>query len=174
MRLLKKIIYIVRWGFRGNIATSTISSKVKLGKDHIFLNATISGKDISIGDYSSIADNSQILSKFKSIEIGKRVSVGPNVLIQNYTHNQNFLITNYKGLIDKYGEEEFQNIMEETSSPISIGDDVWIGANCVIFPGTKIGAGTIIGANSTVKGDIPSMQIWAGSPAKLILKRNIS
>ena len=174
MKLLKKIIYFFRWGFPGDIATSRISSKVKLGKNHIFINATISGKHISIGDFSSIADNSQILSRFESIEIGERVSIGPNVLIQNYTHNKDFLITNYKALSKKYGEEEFQNILGKTASSISIGDDVWIGANCVIFPGTKIGSGTIIGANSVVKGDIPSMQIWAGSPAKLISKRDIN
>ena len=51
---------------------------------------------------------------------------------------------------------------------VTIGNDVFIGAESVILPGVTIGDGVIIGANSTVTGDIPSNSVAAGSPARVI------
>ena len=42
-----------------------------------------------------------------------------------------------------------------TSKPITIENDVWIGANCTVFGGVTIGAGTVIGGGSVVTKDIP-------------------
>ncbi|MGO8264454.1 acyltransferase, partial [Rhizobium ruizarguesonis] len=42
---------------------------------------------------------------------------------------------------------------------IVIGDDVWIGANCVILDGATIGNGAEIAAGAVVTGDIPAMSI---------------
>jgi len=57
------------------------------------------------------------------------------------------------------------------NSPVSIGNDVWIGYNAVITPGANIGNGVIIGANSVVTNDVPDFSIVAGSPAKIIKMR---
>lgn len=51
---------------------------------------------------------------------------------------------------------------------VTIGDNVFIGANSVILPCVKIGANSIIGAHSTVSKDIPDNVVAAGSPAKII------
>jgi acetyltransferase-like isoleucine patch superfamily enzyme len=48
---------------------------------------------------------------------------------------------------------------------IVIGDDVWIGANCVLLDGTSIGAGSVIGAGSLVRGTLPPFCLAHGSPA---------
>lgn len=55
-------------------------------------------------------------------------------------------------------------------SPVIIGEDVWIGCNCVIMKGVKIGNGSIIGAGSVVTKDIPAGVMAAGNPAKIIKK----
>lgn len=55
-----------------------------------------------------------------------------------------------------------------TSGPITIEDDVWIGANSVICGGITIGKGSVIGAGSVVNKDIPSGVIAAGNPCKEI------
>lgn len=55
-----------------------------------------------------------------------------------------------------------------TSKPITIGDDVWIGANSVICGGVTIGKGSIIGAGSVANKDIPSGVIAAGTPCKVM------
>ncbi|WP_197138550.1 acyltransferase [Crateriforma conspicua] len=56
-------------------------------------------------------------------------------------------------------------------SPIEIGPDVWIGCNCVVLKGVKIGQGAIVGAGAVVTKSIPDYEIWAGVPAKKIAKR---
>jgi virginiamycin A acetyltransferase len=52
-----------------------------------------------------------------------------------------------------------------------IGNDVWIGQNATILPGTRIGDGAIIGAESVVGSDVEPYTIVAGNPAKVIRKR---
>ena len=51
---------------------------------------------------------------------------------------------------------------------VTIGDNVFIGAESVVLPGVTIGSNVIIGANSTVAHDIPDGMVAAGSPAKII------
>ena len=51
---------------------------------------------------------------------------------------------------------------------VTIGDNVFIGAESVVLPGVTIGSNVIIGANSTVTHDIPDNVVAAGSPAKVI------
>lgn len=57
------------------------------------------------------------------------------------------------------------------SSPIFIGNDVWLGANVVVLPGAVIEDGAVIGANSVVRGRIPSDAIAVGSPARVVRMR---
>lgn len=52
--------------------------------------------------------------------------------------------------------------------PIIIGDNVFIGINCVILPGTIIEDNVIVGAGSIVKGRLKENSVYAGVPAKLI------
>ena len=54
-----------------------------------------------------------------------------------------------------------------TSAPITLEDDVWIGANAVICGGVTIGKGSIIGAGSVVTRDIPAGVVAAERPAVL-------
>lgn len=56
----------------------------------------------------------------------------------------------------------------EITEPIVIGNDVYIGLNTTILPGTKIGNRCIIGACSVVKGVFPDNSVIAGVPARVI------
>ena len=55
-----------------------------------------------------------------------------------------------------------------TSAPITLEDNVWIGANSTVIGGVTIGAGSIIGAGSTVTRDIPAGVVAAGVPCRVI------
>lgn len=57
-----------------------------------------------------------------------------------------------------------------TSKPITIQDDVWIGANATVCGGVIIGKGSIIGAGSVVNKDIPEGVIAVGNPCKVLRK----
>lgn len=56
----------------------------------------------------------------------------------------------------------------QATEPVHIGNNVWIGFDCCILPGTTIGDGAIIGARSVVGGQVPPNCIFAGNPAKFI------
>lgn len=51
---------------------------------------------------------------------------------------------------------------------VTIGNNVFIGAESVVLPGITIGDNVIIGANSTVTHDIPTNSVAVGSPARVI------
>ena len=57
-------------------------------------------------------------------------------------------------------------------APVVIGDNVFIGAKCIILKGVIIGENSIVGAGSVVTKSIPANQIWAGNPARFI--RNVN
>lgn len=60
-------------------------------------------------------------------------------------------------------------MLHTKTGPISIGDDVFIGANCIINKGITIGDRSIVAAGIVVKS-IPEDEICGGNPAKLIKK----
>ena len=54
------------------------------------------------------------------------------------------------------------------AKPVTIGNDVWFGANVVVCPGVTIGDGCVIGAGSVVTKDIPANCFAAGNPCRVI------
>lgn len=55
---------------------------------------------------------------------------------------------------------------------VEIGNNVFIGANSIVLPGTSIGDNVVIGAGSVVCGDIPSDGVYAGNPCKRLCSIN--
>lgn len=60
----------------------------------------------------------------------------------------------------------------EYARPITVGDDVWIGAGVTVCPGVTIGSDVVIGAGSVVTHDIPSHVVAVGVPCKPIRGTN--
>jgi len=83
------------------------------------------------------------------IRIGSRVMVGTHTSISSLTHDYN-------------SENMYETLVRR---PVTIGDDVWIGSNCVILPGVSIGRGVVIGAGSIVTKDIPPNTVVYGVSA---------
>lgn len=90
---------------------------------------------------------------------GAKVSMGDNVFIA-----PNCCITTAGHPID--AKQRADGL--EIALPVTIGNDVWIGANVSILPGVNIGGNTVIGAGSVVNKDIPSGVVAAGNPCKVI------
>ena len=92
------------------------------------------------------------------ITIGNDVLIGPYAVI----HSSNHRIPPKGQLIREAGHEE---------KPVSIGNDVWIGAGAIILPGVKIGDGAVVGAGAVVTKDVAPYSVVAGNPAQVIRKR---
>lgn len=95
------------------------------------------GAKVEVGERTSFNHGCMIISH-DEITIGNNVQFGPNVLM--YDHDHDF--RKKKGLIN----------LKYKTSPINIGNDVWIGANVVILRGTVIGNNCVVGAGSIIKG----------------------
>jgi len=65
-------------------------------------------------------------------------------------------------------DHKFRNELWELGKPITIGDEVWVGAGAIILPGVSVGARTVIGAGAIVTKDVPPDTVVAGNPAKVI------
>lgn len=93
------------------------------------------------------------------------IKIGANTLIAMHT-----CIVASNHTIPKHGE--LIRNQPDVLLPISIGNDVWIGANCSILGGVTIGDGAVIGAGSIVTRNIPEYAIAIGNPAKVLRYRN--
>ena len=114
---------------------------------------------INIDSFSSIGSNCRISTAEGNIKIGKYVFLAAFCYIGGGNHKSNR--TDIP--IAKQGFE--------SKGGVTIGDDVWLGANCVVADGVTIGKGSIIGASSLVNKDIPEYSIAFGLPAKVYKSR---
>ena len=57
-------------------------------------------------------------------------------------------------------------------SPVTIEDEVIIGASATLVAGVKLSRRCVIGAGAFVTTDIPNEEVWAGNPAKFMMKRS--
>ena len=108
------------------------------------------GKHIEIGD-NFYANSGCIIIDVARVKIGDNVMFGPNVAVITAGHPIH---------------HEIRNTKFEYGIPVTIGDNVWIGANAVLLPGVHIGDNTVIGAGSVVTKDIPSGVVAVGNPCK--------
>ena len=133
---------------------------------------------IYIGPHACIMRYGQLLAHNGSIRIGQNVTLGPFSYISGIggVHiGDNTRIAPYVGIYSftHNFEDPDQTIVEQgiSTSPIFIGEDVWIGSHAVITCGVKIGRGAVIGAGSVVTRDVPPNAVVAGIPAKIIRYR---
>jgi len=116
------------------------------------------GRNLILGDYVDLAWGT-IITTDGGVTIGDRTLVGYRTQILSGNHK----IPPNRGRIFDSGH---------SSKSIKIGNDVWIGANCIITAGVKIGEGAVIAAGSVVTKDVAAFTIVGGVPAKIIKERN--
>lgn len=99
-----------------------------------------------------------------TINASVRVSIGDNVMI-----GSGCLITDTDSHPIKAAERNSPEWDSFTiSKPITIGNNVFIGARSIVMKGVTIGDGAVVGAGSVVTKDVPANAIVAGNPAKII------
>ncbi len=93
------------------------------------------------------------------VTLGKNVLLGPSVQIYTAHHAVSAALrVSVRGGATPPG----------MASPVSIGDNVWIGGGSIICPGVTIGENTTIGAGSVVAKDIPEGVLAAGNVCRVI------
>lgn len=115
------------------------------------------GRNLVIEDKVDLAKD-VLISSGGGVHIGKRTLIGYRTQIISTDHT-----------IPPIGEEF--PISGDKLGKVIIENDVWIGANCILTAGIKIGQGAVVAAGSVVTKNIEANTIVGGVPAKLIKNR---
>ena len=139
--------------------TSTISEKSKknLGRRFVFRAFSQLRGEFSCGDDVRFGFGCHVMG---AVHMGNQIMVAPNCVLTGGGH----------GIQLGKGPMIFQECPPH--QPVRIGNDVWIGANSVILPGSTVGNGAVIAAGSVVKMNVPDFAIVGGNPAKIIKYRS--
>lgn len=107
----------------------------------------------SMGNTSHLGAFCYVNVCYGSVVIGDDVAIGPGTKIIAYSNHYQF------------GKKVTE---ERITKNVLIRNNVFIGANCTILPGTIINNDVVIGAGSVVKGELEANSIYAGVPCKKI------
>jgi acetyltransferase-like isoleucine patch superfamily enzyme len=112
---------------------------------------------ITIGDHVGLSGTAIVAHE--RVSIGSHVQIGMNCVI--YDTDFHDLDFRRRAMIP----EDYSRVV---CKPVTIGNDVFIGAHSTILKGVTIGDKAIIGAGSVVAKSVPAGEIWAGNPARFI------
>ena len=108
------------------------------------------GKDVFIGEDLIIVDEPH---DWGLVTIGDRVAISPRMTLVVSSRPNFSRIANY---------------VPVKHEPIVIESDAWLGTGVVVLPGTTIGEGAVVAANSVVTRDVKPYTIVGGTPARFI------
>ncbi|MHB8168804.1 MAG: acyltransferase [Thermoleophilia bacterium] len=103
----------------------------------------------SLGSESHLGAFCYVNVTHGKVTIGDHVAIGPGTRIIAYSNHYE----RGKKITDVHVQED-----------VAIGNNVLIGANCTILPGSAIGDNVVVGAGSVVKGTLENNSIYAGVP----------
>jgi acetyltransferase-like isoleucine patch superfamily enzyme len=130
-----------------------------------------------------VGDRTQLVSTIATLELvtmkGGTLEIGPRTLLnyggsiaahERITIGERCLIGTHSIIIDNdfHRIEPERRLEPPESRPITLEDNVWLGARVIVLGGVTIGAGSCIGAGSVVNADIPPRSLAVGVPARVI------
>ena len=110
--------------------------------------------DVIIGDNTRIGLHTTVIGP---VEIGSNVNLAQGIVVTALNHN----FTDCTKRIDEQGI---------STAKVTIGNDVWIGANATVLPGVTIGNHSVVAAGAVVTKDVPPYSLVGGVPAKILKK----
>lgn len=156
------IIYGIKYGclisHRAEVELSknlTIGKRTQIGS---FTKIKASDGKLNIGEDCFIGNNCFITADAAGVTIGaySMISASVSIIGNNYRYDDLSIPVSQQ---------------EKTSRGITIGEDVWIGASCVILDGSEIGEHCIVAPGSVVSGTIPANSVVQGNPAVVVFER---
>ena len=186
--------YRIGRGVRLSFGAAVIGDDVQLD-DHVEIGvlAVVQGRRIRVGRHSSVGTMSYVSCNV--IEIGEDARIreqvfvgGPQLPESRFTLGSRTIIlqstninptkpvtigddTGIGGHCLIFTHGAWLSVLDgypATYEPVTIGSSVWLPWRVFLMPGTVIGDGSVIGANSLVSGTIPPRSLAVGTPAKVI------
>jgi acetyltransferase-like isoleucine patch superfamily enzyme len=156
VRLPFQLMFLGRMGLYFCHPLARIQGKVSIGRfteigPFCFIN---SSKGITLGSYCQVNPNSSIVG---IVHIGDRVLIAPGCVLASGGHRFG------KGIQPRFSGSEVNGHM-------TIGDDVWLGANCTVLGEITIGHNSVVAAGVVVDRDIPPGSLVRRSPQGCIVE----
>lgn len=107
---------------------------------------------VIIGNHSRIGLSNTVIGP---VTIGNQVNLAQNIVISGLNHN-------YRDITQPISKQGV------TMIPVTIEDDVWIGANAVILAGITIGKHAVVAAGTVVTCNVPPYSVCAGNPGRIV------
>ena len=117
--------------------------------------SSIEGRLI-LADGAVLATGANIRAAGGTIRVGKASVIGQHCVV---------VAANHRAI---RGVPYLNTRWDESRVGVTIGDNVWVAANCTLLPGITIGDNSLIAAGSVVTRDVPANEIWGGVPARRI------
>ena len=161
----------VRFQLLGNNparATVTIGQRCRFLSGLIKLYGHSQNSAITIGDGSTFESNLELhANSGKKLTIGKDCMFSHNVDVWAGDGHTIFDVVSGKNTNSDY------NNLPAYKNEIVLGDHVWVSKGAFILAGTHIGQGSVVGAQSVVKGSFPNNCVVAGNPGRDV-KHNVA
>ena len=145
-------------------------SQIKIGHDVTLLEAELrcyARGSIEISDCCWFSLRLQLISA-SSIKIGPYCIVARDVYISDTNEHPIDPLVRRAQTVAHLREGIPPDRYASKTSPILIGEDVWIGERACILKGVTIGPGSVIAANTVVVEDVPAGSIVAGNPGRIV------
>lgn len=131
------------------------------------------GGSVSIGARSSLSDGVKIVVQGGRLTIAEDVFIGIGCIIvckESIFIGRGTLIAEYVVIRDQDHNIDSRPVRNSGfhTSPIHIGEDVWIGCKASILRGATVGDRCVIGAHALVKSHIPDDMLAVGTPARVV------
>ncbi|HEU4720508.1 MAG TPA: sugar O-acetyltransferase [Gemmatimonadaceae bacterium] len=120
------------------------------------------GVNVHIGATSFVNTNCVFLDSAE-IRIGANALIAPGVQLVTAEHP----LRASERIVPLAERAAGRSPYRTSARPITIGENVWIGAGAIVLPGVTIGDGVTIGAGSLVTSDIPSHTLAFGQPCRV-------
>lgn len=154
-----KRLYMERLPYLTGCGRIVVGDGVRLsGKSSFaFSNRLYDEPELVIGDCTFIGHGCSI-STAESVRIGRHCLIAGRTSISDFDGHP----------LDAARRRAGEPTPREQIQPVTIGDDVWIGAGAAILKGVSIGPRSIVAARSVVTKDVPGDSIVAGNPAQVV------
>jgi maltose O-acetyltransferase len=110
------------------------------------------GATLVIGERTLVNFGTSIMAA-ERVSIGAHCHIGPHCMIMDTAFHE---------------LDPDRRLERPKPRPVTIGDNVWLGARVIVLPGVTIGRDAAIGAGAVVAKDVPPRCLAVGSPARVV------
>lgn len=174
--VLRTFRHVALWGRRVEASVrcggALVPSDLRI-EQGVKIVATDGGR-IQFGASTAVDRFATVIVKHGKLSAGRNLYLGVGSVVvarESITIGENVLIAEHVTIRDQdhaMTPTEGQGRVGFTSSPIVIGNNVWLGAKVAVIQGVTIGNNVVVGANSVVTQDLPDNCVAVGAPARVV------